>query len=411
MTATEVFDADELRELLGSLPVDPLRLLNATLDLVGETNLTELMDVQLAADVVRLRRRMDRADAIFAEWTLASHQRVVCTVDGYRSTAAWLGWKTGMHRGQVRRVINTGEITELLPETGALWRAGKISTAAVDAITTARVPGHDDKLAAIEAEFLDLARRGDHASLRRATAYFADHARADGTPPPEPDGLRLSKVLDGRSNITGELSGLAAETITTALNAFMDPPSEGDGRTDAQRRADALVRICEIALEHGACGVRAGANVTVVVDWPTLTNGEPGRMDGQYTGPIPRSEIERLLCDCKVARVVMGPDSIPLDVGRSTRVWSPALRNAIVARDTHCRWPGCEIPAPWSEIHHHQHWEHGGETSTANGYLLCSHHHHHFLHRNPAWTTTFEDQTLHVYRPDRRELHPNPWHN
>ena len=410
MSATEVFDTNDLKELLGSLPVDPLRLLNVTLDLVGEANLSERMDVELASDVVTLRRRMDRADAIFADWTLAAHQRGVCAVDGYRSTASWLGWKTGMFRGQVRRVIRTGELAELLPETGSLWRRGKISSAAVDAIASARVASHDEKLAAVEAEFLDLARRGDHASLRRAAAYFRDHARADGTAPAEPDGLRLSPVLDGRSNITGELSGLAAETITTALNAFMDPPSDGDSRTDAQRRADALVRICEIALEQGACGVRAAATVTVVADWPTLTNGKPGRLDGQYTGPIPRTEIERLLCDCKISRVVMGPDSKLLDVGRTTRVWSPSQRNAIVARDGGCRWPGCEIPAAWSDIHHHQHWQHGGETSIANGYLLCSHHHH-FLHRQPGWTTTFEHQTLRVFRPDGRELHPNPWHN
>ena len=69
-------------------------------------------------------------------------------------------------------------------------------------------------------------------------------------------------MLDGRSKISGEINGLAAETITTALNAFMDPPSDGDSRTDAQRRADALIRICEVALQQGACGVRAAATVT-----------------------------------------------------------------------------------------------------------------------------------------------------
>jgi len=408
MTATEIFGTAELKELLGSLPVDPLRLLNATLDLVGETNVAELADVQLAENVVGLRRRLDRGDAIFSEWTLASHQRGVCSVDGYKSTASWLGWKTGMYRGHVRRVIRSGEVAELLPEAGAAWRRGKISTTAVEAMSSARVPGYDDELRAVEPEFVDLARRGDHASLRRAAAYFRDHARADGSPPAEPDGLRLSKVLDGRSNISGEVSGLAAETITTALNAFMDRPSEGDARTTAQRRADALVRICEIALNQGACGVRAAANVTVVVDWTTLLNGNRGRMDGQFTGPLPRSEIERLLCDCSVSRVVMGPDSVPLDVGRTTRVWSPAQRATIVARDGGCGWPGCEIPAPWCEIHHHEHWEHGGETSVANGYLLCSHHHH-FLHRQPDWTTSFEDQVLRVFRPDGRELHADPW--
>ena len=133
----------------------------------------------------------------------------------------------------------------------------------MEAIAAARVAGHDEKLAACEEEFYDLARRGDHKGVRRAAEAFKHLARADGTMPIEPDGLRLSKVLDGRSNISGELSGDAAETVTTALNAFMDPPAETDDRTPAQRRADALVRICQIALHQGAPGVRAAANVTI----------------------------------------------------------------------------------------------------------------------------------------------------
>ncbi len=403
MTATADFDTDQLRGFLASLDVDPLRLMNATLDLVAEVNVSETPDTALAGDVVRLRRRLDRADAIYSEWVLAAHQRGVGSVDSAKSTAAWMRWQTGARQGTTRRAIERGELAELLPETATAWRDGAISTAAIDAMLSARVAGHDDKLRAVEPEFLDLARRGDHRSLEHAASYFRNMARADGTKPAEPDGICLSKVLDGRSKLTGELSGLAAETVATALAAFMDPPAEGDDRTPAQRRADALVRICEVALTQGACGVRAAGTVTVVVDWYSFTNGDPDMSDGQFTGPISRAEVERLLCDCSVSRVVMGPDSKPLDVGRSTRVWSASLRTAIWARDRHCRWPGCEVPAPWTEIHHQKPWEHGGETSVANGVSICPHHHH-FLHRNPQWTTTFEDQVLRVFRPDGRVL-------
>ena len=190
----------------------------------------------------------------------------------------------------------------------------------------------------------------------------------------------------------------------------MDPPSEGDGRTDAQRRAGALVRISEIALAHGACGTRAAANVTIIVDWKTLTAGVPGKLDSQHRGLLPRTDIDRLLCDSKITRVIMGPDSKPLDVGRTTRTWTPAQRAAITARDDGCTWPGCETPPAWCDIHHHQHWQHGGTTCIENGCMLCSHHHH-FLHRHPDWTTTFQNQHLLVYRPDGTQLHPNPWLN
>ena len=131
-------------------------------------------------------------------------------------------------------------------------------------------------------------------------------------------------------------------------------------------------------------------------------------MDGQYTGPIDRRDIDRLLCDSKISRVIMGPDSKPLDVGRSQRAFTDPQRNAIIARDQGCGWAGCEIPGGWGEVHHHTHWEHGGPTCIENGCLLCPYHHR-FLHRHPDWTTTFTNQILRIYRPDGRELAPEPW--
>ena len=188
-----------------------------------------------------------------------------------------------------------------------------------------------------------------------------------------PRGLRATTRCWRR--VTGELCGADAEVVTIALAAFMDPPSEGEDRTPAQRRADALVRICEVALARGVAASRAKADVTIVVDWETLMDDVFGRADGMFTGPIHRREIERLLCDCQVSRVVMGPGSKPLDVGRQGQSWPRWIRRGIIARDCGCRWPGCEIPPGWCEAHHVNYWQHGGETSIANGVLLCSRHH------------------------------------
>ncbi|MEP6624280.1 MAG: DUF222 domain-containing protein, partial [Acidimicrobiia bacterium] len=201
---------------------------------------------------------------------------------------------------------------------------------------------------------------------------------------------------------------VAAETVTTALHAFTDQPSETDDRTPAQRRAHASVRICQVALAQGAAGTRAGATVTVIVDWATFTGGGLGRMDGQFTGPIDRRHIEQLLCDSPISRVITGPKSETLDVGRTARSFPEPTRRAIIARDGGCRWPGCETPAGWCEVHHHQRWHNGGSTSAINGVMICPHHHQ-FLHRNPDWATTFHEQQFRVFRPDGRELHPHPW--
>jgi hypothetical protein len=89
---------------------------------------------------------------------------------------------------------------------------------------------------------------------------------------------------------------------------------------------------------------------------------------------LPRSTIERISCDASVSRLIMGPNSEPLDVGRKTRVIPPALRRAVTARDRHCQHYGCQRPARWCDIHHKKPWSRGGETNLTNLQLLCRHH-------------------------------------
>ncbi len=89
------------------------------------------------------------------------------------------------------------------------------------------------------------------------------------------------------------------------------------------------------------------------------------------------SQLARVLCDCEVGRIVLSAEGLPLDVGRTERLFTAAQRRAIVVRDRHCAWNGCEVPAAYCEAHHIRWWDRDdGETSVENGMLLCSHHHH-----------------------------------
>ena len=77
-------------------------------------------------------------------------------------------------------------------------------------------------------------------------------------------------------------------------------------------------------------------------------------------------------------RVVFGPESQVLNVGRSERTYSGHKRRAIVARDGHCQFPQCDAPPAMSEVHHVDHWVRDrGETDVATGCLLCWAHHEH----------------------------------
>jgi hypothetical protein len=70
-----------------------------------------------------------------------------------------------------------------------------------------------------------------------------------------------------------------------------------------------------------------------------------------------------------------GAPSQPLNLGRATRVVSPAQRHALAVRDRGGVVPDCDRPLAWCDDHHLQHWADGGPTNLDNLALLCRAHH------------------------------------
>ncbi|MDP9806077.1 hypothetical protein J2S70_000659 [Trueperella bonasi] len=91
--------------------------------------------------------------------------------------------------------------------------------------------------------------------------------------------------------------------------------------------------------------------------------------------PLTPSQLQTILCDSEIARIVLGPKSAELDVGRSSRTCTPKQARAVIARDRTCRYPGCDQLYQSSHIHHVQHWRDGGRTDIDNLIMLCWYHH------------------------------------
>ena len=183
---------------------------------------------------------------------------------------------------------------------------------------------------------------------------------------------------------------------------YVDPPV--DGRTNDRRSATpaALVRMAEVAITHLGDDHRVPTQVSIVVDWATLTEGKLGRLEGEFTGPIHPQDIQRVLCDSSISRVITGPDSLPLDVGRTMRIPPTPMRRAVVARDQGCRFPGCNRPPGWCQAHHTTWWTNGGETKVSGLILFCDHHHH-VIHQ-PDWIVEFDGRDLRIIKPDGTQV-------
>jgi len=381
---------------------DPVALLAAAADALARLDPADLPDAAVADLAVATRRGIDRLEGCFARLARAAHLRGLGSESGAPSTAAWLARRAVMRTGDARAAIEAGEICDRLAATGEAWRSGEISTAAARTIGGARVEGYDGPLEEAEPVMLGFARAGDLRAVARLAARFRNLARSDGRVPRVPDGLHVSRGYAGRTVLSGDFGDLAAETVVTALHAYTDPPGDDDRRPGSQRRADALVRICEVALERVPAGRRDHGRVSVVVDWATLAGDASGRADGQYTGPVHLDDVHRLLCDTTVSRIVTDPAGIPIDVGRARRNPPARLRRALVARDEGCRFPGCDRPPGWCDTHHIHHWTRGGPTDLPNLVLLCSHHHR-LVHR-PGWVLRLDGDRLHIRGPDHSRV-------
>ena len=144
--------------------------------------------------------------------------------------------------------------------------------------------------------------------------------------------LRRRFELTRKANgmVAGEFSlpTLEGEALLAAVDTRMPPPGVGDDRTNAQRRADALGDLARDALEGSASPIVGGArpHINVHVDIPAL-QGRVGGLhetaDGFVLDPF---AVSRLACDASVTRIVFGPNSEVLDVGRKTRVIPAGLR-------------------------------------------------------------------------------------
>jgi hypothetical protein len=215
---------------------DPVRELRSAVDGLVDQNPAEMVDARLEDDLLRFARHRSREDATFNAWVLAAVRRQVGVEDGYVDTIGWLSWKTGMSRSDLRRVVGLAELCELLPDTGEASRSGQVSTAAVEMISAARVRGFDGELVAIEGEFLDRARRGDHKTLGMLTQHFRACARADGSKPEHPDGVTLAEVGD-RGVLKGDLTKSSLQTVREAIEKFTRAPAANDESTLAHRQA------------------------------------------------------------------------------------------------------------------------------------------------------------------------------
>ncbi len=309
--------------------------------------------------------------------------------DGQLSAAAWVARRHGLAQGAAEAQVRVARALEEMPRVAEALSRGEISTAATDALVRAREAA-PDAFARVEDGLVERARSLSHRDLRAELERWRLDVDTDRAARDEQERFarrRFTAVptTDGMVRTEGELDPENGQYLITALRAKVDAWARtltDDLRTPAQRRADALGEICrewlDLAERPGLGGERP--HVVLAMDLAALEARAGGRASLEDAGPITAEAARRLACDASVTRVITDARSVPLEVGRATKVVSPSLRRALAVRDGGCAFPGCERPPGWCDAHHARHWADGGETGLSNLVLLCRPHHR-VIHR------------------------------
>ena len=388
----------------------------ASLKSVADVNPTFMATDDKAAALTELAR----AEAQLAELRL----RVMADADDLaaviaaKDAAGWLARMTRTRFADARadlalavaldrerpilaEAMRDGDAT--LAQAHVIHRAIGALPARIGADVVARVEAH---LVAQAGEFgpQELGRLGRHI-LTVVAPEIAEAAEARRLAELEAEAatrtrMTMRRLGDGTTRVSGRVPDATATRLATYLEAHANPrtrrldedrqPDDPFTRLPYPRRlGEAFCALLE-SLDATRLPVHGGDATTVIVTIPLDSlRADLATADLVGAGLVPGDELtgdlitaaqaRRLACTAHIVPAVLGGDSVPLDLGRSRRLFSPGQRKALLIRDRTCRAEGCEVPGTWCDAHHLDPWSRGGRTDLDDGVLLC-HHHHHRVH-------------------------------
>lgn len=189
----------------------------------------------------------------------------------------------------------------------------------------------------------------------------------------------LSRVYrsDGTMCLSVELCREMGELVMAAIDAAMSAEAANCDESLFARQADALVEIARSFLSESAGEpAREKSNLASRGDhYQVMVHVSQSALEDRGgKSDLPVESVRRLTCDGQVKEIIEDDAGVPLEFGRKKRTISKAMKMALLARDRHCRFPGCTNDK-WVDGHHVKHWADGGETTLENLVLLCSTHH------------------------------------
>jgi len=304
---------------------------------------------------------------------------------------AW--WK--VTRSEAKDLLRHAELfgREAIHEAARAGVLSKQHLAVIDkTLAEAPEPDRDE----VEAALLEKAAEFDGSTLQRIGRHILQLLDQDGKAPDDRElaepkrELHLSSRKDGSLVFRGKIDQESGAKLEALLSPLAKPTSASDTRTTPERQGDAFVEIIDMASASEDLPEEGGERPHLALTM-SLEDflAQRGTADVEGMGPMNAASVRRIACDSKLIRVMLGAQSQPLDIGRTTRTIPNHIRRALIIRDKGCAFPGCDRRPRQCHAHHCAHWANGGPTSVDNLVLLCGHHHR--LVHHSHWTVTINE--------------------
>lgn len=384
---------DAVREALDSLPVGPLSGRGGSVGrLLEEVVAAETRLAELRLRLMRVAEAEDEAAKVAASGTDAWLAQLTGTSRAVMAGGLWLARMLTERYPAVRTAFARGDLRE--PQVRVIVSAAERIPAAVSATDRDRAVA--DLVARAVDQSLDPARlrRVARRMLDKVSAGLADVHQRDLLETEERRArgetwLTLSDNGDGTWAGRFVVPDLQAHLLRTMLEHLSAPRRMSRNKAGrpvvdesvpcelnwSERLGEAFTELLEHLPTDGLANHgRVGATVMVHLDLAHLRDLlGAARLD--CGTEVSAGQGRRLACGAGIIPAVLGTASVPLDLGRETRLHTKAQRAALSASHDTCAAEGCRRPFAWTEIHHPDPWSRGGRTDLGNALPLCGWHH------------------------------------
>ena len=369
-----------------------------------------------------------KLEAAVGDRLLEAAERDLNTIDGWPQMASWAQSEMLMNRNDVNALMRAARTARLMPAVGGLWREGWFSTTHV-ALSAGAVDGMSEQVRVHADEFLAKEGRTDTIPDFAQTCQDLRETLVPDLVADELERLREAshvslRPVAGGMRLSGVINGDLAERVKAGIDRFSRRTVDDD-RDAALRRAEGLATALSFAARADVSARDLegtpyepsdvpSVRIQTIVDVRALQRAmdrEADDLGGRYGDvtehrmrrpdwfprckddlvkgavgertrcPIDWRTLVMEFCHGDVQRLVLGPKSEVLDLGRRVRLFSAAQRQAMMRGRGRCQWRGCD--SPWVEADHIHRFVDGGRTDVNDGRMLCEFHHR---LRHQGWT-------------------------